>query len=441
MRRRKYKYFAFLCILVYTYYFFGIHDYLNTKDFDETFNYPLNIDLNKVAKRILGGEKPGVTPINYYPYRFLTNSAKCGTVDQMDLFIVVKSAMNHFGHRMAIRKTYGQEDVIPGKIVKTLFFLGVERKKTLLQNVVDKEIDEYKDIIQMNFIDNYYNNTIKTMMSFRWVYEHCSTADFYLFTDDDMYISVKNLLDYVNKPVVTENPLLERDRNTYMSKLNELEEDKYKLHFSKPHKLDNSKEFENKFEQDRDRSNLDLQELKKDSKIDISKFLTGVNLIPKRKRDRSQTKQVLERERYNDIITNAMELKRDTYFYAGYVFKSAPLRLISSKWRVSLEEYPWNRWPDYVTAGAYTLSNKAMKTMYVASLFVKHFKFDDIYLGIVAKKLGIKPVHCADFYYYKKIYTKDAYKDVIASHGFADHEELLRVWYEQNGNGRMLPSP
>lgn len=428
MRRRKYKYFVCLCVAIYIYYYFGIHDYLNAKDFDETFNYPLNIDLKNIVDGILDGQKPSVTPINYYPYRFLTNSEKCA-VDRMDLFIVVKSAMNHFAHRMAIRKTYGQEDEVPGKIIRLLFFLGIENKKTV-QNVIDKEISEYNDIIQMNFVDNYYNNTIKTMMSFRWVYEHCSIADFYLFTDDDMYISVKNLLDYINKPVVTENPLLERDRNSYMSKLNELEEDKYKFRFSKPHKFDIGKVHDTKMKQDRDRiRKSDLKTLEKDSKIDISKMRdSSINTRE------SHSKDVL------NIPADALELKRDAYFYAGYVFKSAPLRLMSSKWRVSLDEYPWNRWPDYVTAGAYILSNRSMKTMYVASLFVKHFRFDDIYLGIVAKKVGIKPLHCPNFYYYKKKYTKDGYKDVIASHGFGSHEELLRVWYEQNGEGRILPS-
>ncbi|XP_045497370.1 beta-1,3-galactosyltransferase brn [Colias croceus] len=332
MRRKNiYQYCVSVCVLLYIYYFFGVSDYVFSKSFENNFDYPLNIDIRPIVNDILSGKKPSVTPINYYPYRFLTNSGKCSTMKQLDLFIIVKSAMGHFDQRSAIRQTFAKENVVPGKTVQTLFFLGIDKEpKSETQIKIDEEMAQYKDIIQIDFLDTYFNNTIKTMMSFRWLYEHCPIADYYLFTDDDMYISVKNLLSYVDS-----------------------EEDSVK----------------------------------------------------------SEKERVL---------------------FAGYVFKSIPQRFRSSKWRVSLEEYPWDKWPPYVTAGAFVLSNKSMKMLYVASLFVKHFRFDDIYLGIVAKKVGIEPTHCPNFHFYKKKYTKVGYKDVIASHGYDDKEELIRVWNEEN---------
>ncbi|RVE49555.1 hypothetical protein evm_005783 [Chilo suppressalis] len=315
----------------------GLSDYINSRSYDDNFNYPLNVDIIPLVNEVLSGMKTSVSPINYYPYRFLTNSGKCNTIEKLDLFIVVKSAMQNFDHRTAIRHTYGQEDLIPGRIIKVLFFLGIDNghPKTELQKQINEEIIKFKDIIQMDFHDTYYNNTIKTMMSFRWLYEHCSTADYYLFTDDDMYISVNNLLDHIQDTIVPPK-----------QELNE----------------------------------------------------------------------------------------KEKHVYTGYVFKSSPLRLITSKWRVSLDEYPWDKWPPYITAGAYLVSNRSMKALYVASLFVKHFRFDDIYLGIVAKKVGIIPEHCEKFYFYKREYDKEGYRDVIASHGYSDHQELVRIWNEQNKN-------
>ncbi|CAK1546922.1 unnamed protein product [Leptosia nina] len=325
-RKRVYQLCVCSCVLTYIYYFFGVSDYLFSKSFENNFDYPLNIDIKPIVKEVLGGQKASVTPINYYPYRFLTNSGKCSTLDRLDLFIVVKSAMNHFEQRSAIRQTFGKEGIVPGKMIKTLFFLGVGTSlQTDTQHKIEKEMATYKDIIQIDFLDTYFNNTIKTMMSLRWLYEHCSTSDYYLFTDDDMYISVKNLLDYVH---------------------------------------------------------------------------------------------------------SASE--GDRQLYVGYVFKSIPQRFRSSKWRVSLEEYPWDSWPPYVTAGAFVLTNKSMRFMYAGSLFVKHFRFDDIYLGIVAKKVGIEPVHCPKFHFYKKKYSREGYRNVIASHGYGNKEELIKVWTEQN---------
>lgn len=335
MRHRNYKLFFFLIIVLCSLYFFlGIGDYINSKSFDESFDYPLNIDIRPVVKDILAGKKPTIKAINYYPYRFLTNSGKCTTVDKLDLFIAVKSALNNFEHRQTIRKTYGQESFIPGRIVKILFFLGVGTSSDT-QRKIQEEMAEHRDIIQMDFIDTYFNNTVKTMMSFRWLYEHCSSADHYLFTDDDMYISVSNLLEYVE----------------------------------------------------------------------------GVKL----KTDAT------------DNTTQQSDL-----LFTGYVFKSGPHRLHTSKWRVSLDEYPWNKWPPYVTAGAYVISQRTMKVMYIASLFVMHFRFDDIYLGIVARKVGIKPIHCDRFYFYKKKYDREGYREVIAAHGFDNHELLILAWNEQN---------
>ncbi|XP_063824693.1 beta-1,3-galactosyltransferase brn-like isoform X1 [Ostrinia nubilalis] len=332
-KRRKYKLLLCVCVVISVYYLLGINDYVNARRIEDGFDYPLNMDIQPLLQEVMAGKKPSVPPINYYPYRFLTNSGKCNTVEKLDLFIVIKSAMDHFGHRNAVRLTYGQENLIPGRIVKSLFFVGIDESypKSETQKKIDEEMVQFKDIIQIDFRDNYYNNTIKTMMSFRWVYEHCNTADYYLFTDDDMYISVNNLLDYVHdKPVPTS---------------------------------------------------------------------TGHG---------------------------------NEQLYAGYVFESTPQRFITSKWRVSLEEYPWSKWPSYVTAGAYVVSNKSMKTMYAGSLFVKHFRFDDIYLGILAKKVGLVPQHCPRFHFYKKKYDKEGYRDVIASHGYHDHDELVRVWNEQN---------
>ncbi|KAM3955569.1 beta-1,3-galactosyltransferase brn-like isoform 1-T1 [Aphomia sociella] len=344
MRLKKYKVFICVFMLVCAYYFFGVGDYLYSKSFDDEFDYPMNVDIKPIVHDILSGKRPVVTPINYYPYRFLSNSGKCNTIEKLDLFIIVKSAMHNFGHRSAVRQTFGQENLIPGRIIKILFFLGIDYNlKSETQKRIDEEMAQFKDIIQIDFHDNYYNNTIKTMMSFRWLYQHCSTADFYLFTDDDMYISLNNLLDYVH--------------------------------------------------------------------------------------DQTALK---EAERGDSNIVSTIRDDRDVYIFAGYVFKSAPLRFKTSKWRVSLEEYPWNKWPPYVTAGAFVVNNRAMKILYVGSLFVKHFKFDDIYLGIVAKKVGIKPMHSHQFHFYKKKYSKDDYADVIASHGYDDHDELIRVWTEQN---------
>lgn len=88
-------------------------------------------------------------------------------------------------------------------------------------------------------------------------------------------------------------------------------------------------------------------------------------------------------------------------------------------------------WPPYVTAGAYMLSHAALTQFYYGSFYTKLFRFDDIYLGLLAKKLNITPLHCEHIYFYKKHYSISDYKYVIASHGYDNSDELLNIWMEQ----------
>lgn len=122
-------------------------------------------------------------------------------------------------------------------------------------------------------------------------------------------------------------------------------------------------------------------------------------------------------------------------FYAGYVFFSAPHRHYTSKWYVTLAEYPYHLWPPYVTAGAYIVSQEALLDMYYTSFYTKHFKFDDVYVGLLAKKANIEPFHSEHFYFYKNKYPATNYRFTVASHGYDDPEELVKVWREQKSLG------
>lgn len=85
--------------------------------------------------------------------------------------------------------------------------------------------------------------------------------------------------------------------------------------------------------------------------------------------------------------------------------------------------------------GAYVLSRHALIDMYYTSYFTKLFRFDDIWMGLVAKKADLDPFHCDEFHFYRKQYSVRGYKYTVASHGFSDHKELDRVWNQQKEAG------
>lgn len=345
------------------------------------FSYPLDIPMEEVLVALKTGKTPPHQPINELKYNYrISNNKKCldgNEYEKVVILYVIKSALANEDKRNAIRKSWGWENRFSDVNIKRIFMLGISRD-SFTQDQIDEESAKNKDLVQAEFIDTYYNNTIKTIMSFRWVVQHCPKAQFIMFSDDDMYISTKNLLKFIRNPFNKRVGFRRRRDVDYV-----LRKSAYNRH-----------------------------------------ELSKMNSDPK---DNSNERKLME----FDPVLSAF----DGRLFSGYVFQSTPMRHKSSKWYVTLEEYPYSKYPPYVTAGAYLLSYPALEDLYFTSMFTKHFKFDDVYLGIVAKKCRISPLHNDNFYFWKKPYTKEAYSNVIASHGFSDPNEFKMVWEEQRSLG------
>ena len=372
--RRRGKVLLIFCIVLAVVDLSGVLIHPFERDLTDNFSYPLDRpDFGKILSLRLSGQDVDVEPINTYDFRFINmNAEKChratstphqnagAVVTGSDspfprLVFVIKSGLSNRRHRDTIRKTWGYEERFSDVEIRRVFIVGscdsasgqdlvkemaAGDDQTSCQDLIDKENQLHNDIVQADFIDSYYNNTIKTMIGLKWVASYCPDAEFAFFVDDDYYVSTKNLLKFSRNPFG-----------------------------------DGSEE-----------------------KTELFDF--------------------------------------DGRLYAGYVFPtSSPMRHKISKWYVSLDEYPYCRYPPYVTAGAYLLSNRAFKELHLASSYVKHFRFDDIYMGILSKKIGLTPTHSSQFHFYKKEYDATSYSSVIASHGYDGHQELTRVWNEQKSLG------
>lgn len=336
--------------------------------------------------------------------------------------------MEHSLQRAAIRKSWGFERRFSDVIVRTVFFLGHRPGNAELQNRIDDEAANYKDIVQADFLDTYFNNTIKTMMAIKWAVKHCSRSKFYMFIDDDFYVSTKNVLRFIRNPV------------NYPEYLEEADETLRKLarRLSQTDLLNDTAVV---VRQPHDP--VQLQQMKRI--VDT----VGVHSVEAKKHLRDIDRYVVQQQQLvvpphrdgKQLVRKArhlldMELANDVKLFSGFVFSSAPHRHKTSKWHVSLDEYPWNRWPSYVSAGALIMSRESLIEIHYVSLFTKHFRFDDIFLGIVALKAKIEPLHSEEFYFHKApYYGSHSYRYVIASHGYTNTDEMIRIWTECRAAG------
>ncbi|XP_060078759.1 beta-1,3-galactosyltransferase 1-like [Ylistrum balloti] len=157
--------------------------------------HPLHIDLNNLVRaRMLKGSPIPVPPINPHPYTYLIRPPDCHykTTDNITIVILVKSYVKHTIQRYAIRETWGRANTYPN--VKIAFLLAAVKN---FQRYVENEASLYNDIIQENFTDNYWNNTLKTIMAFNWVTEFCSEAKIIIFVDDDHLLHMENVLSFL----------------------------------------------------------------------------------------------------------------------------------------------------------------------------------------------------------------------------------------------------
>lgn len=112
------------------------------------------------------------------------------------LFIAVCVSAHNFKQRTVIRNTWGTI-IHNTNTAKLIFFLGVPNDTNTQKNII-KESLKYQDIVQENFIDSYRNLTLKSISVLRWVSLFCNRTRHVLKVDDDMFVNIPFLLDYLN---------------------------------------------------------------------------------------------------------------------------------------------------------------------------------------------------------------------------------------------------
>ncbi|KAG8431557.1 hypothetical protein GDO86_018182 [Hymenochirus boettgeri] len=138
-----------------------------------------------------------------YPYKFLMNpQEKCRNRDPFLVLLVVGISYD-VDSRMAIRDTWGNEGNFRDVLVVTVFLLGLYPNATRrVQQLLEEENSIYGDIVQQDFIDTYYNLTLKTLMGVEWVSKYCPTASYVMKIDSDMFLNVGFLIHTVLNPGV-----------------------------------------------------------------------------------------------------------------------------------------------------------------------------------------------------------------------------------------------
>ncbi|KAK7140988.1 hypothetical protein R3I93_015209 [Phoxinus phoxinus] len=117
------------------------------------------------------------------------------------LLLAIKTQSADFVNRKAIRGTWGRSGRIKSRdgrqrLVRRVFLLGTS-KDLHIEEELQLESDKYGDILQWEFMDTFFNLTLKDVLFWDWFPRRCPHARFIFKGDTDIFVRTPALLDYL----------------------------------------------------------------------------------------------------------------------------------------------------------------------------------------------------------------------------------------------------
>ena len=111
----------------------------------------------------------------------------CSMQSKLDVLLIVMTRTEERHRRHALRQTWLKD--IKKKNTGYVFIIGSSRNKTIQQQLIS-ESSVYKDILLSDFIDDYRNLTIKTIVGLKWAVSNCPQIQYILKTDSDILLNL-----------------------------------------------------------------------------------------------------------------------------------------------------------------------------------------------------------------------------------------------------------
>ena len=120
--------------------------------------------------------------------------------DSTEVLFMVHSLHSHNELRRAIRDTWGGAiknrtwaDGRPMNVIAKLVFVFGLHKMSQMEEELDFESQLNGDVVRGNFIEDYHNLTLKSLLALKWAITYCPRIKYLVKSDDDMVINIPHL--------------------------------------------------------------------------------------------------------------------------------------------------------------------------------------------------------------------------------------------------------
>ncbi|GAA6072457.1 beta-1,3-galactosyltransferase 2 [Tachysurus ichikawai] len=153
------------------------------------------------SNRSLAKEENAESILKVEPYKYIINEPDKCRNNKTFLVLLIPVEQHNAEARNAIRQTWGNESMVEG--IVRIFLMGVKNTThipgQLQQRSLMAESQQHRDMIQQNYIDSYYNLTIKTLMGMHWVSRYCPNTKYVMKADSDMFVNTEYLIEKLLK--------------------------------------------------------------------------------------------------------------------------------------------------------------------------------------------------------------------------------------------------
>jgi len=123
----------------------------------------------------------------------LYNPTHCDDLSSGLTWVVgVHSTPEQSERRKLLRETWANISLFRQNFFRVFFVMG--RTNSIQQQTIQAEFDQYRDIVQGDFIDVSHNATLKGLLALHYVVHYCSVAKYFIKVNDDTFLNIFSMM-------------------------------------------------------------------------------------------------------------------------------------------------------------------------------------------------------------------------------------------------------